>query len=83
MIAVSGFIVTWMVLAPGVSRMFTAFDEAVEDQGISSMSSHWNIIGGIAKMSFWVTAVIIVIGLILWLYMYASRVEYYTAGGIR
>jgi ABC-type spermidine/putrescine transport system permease subunit I len=83
LLSIFAFTLTFFALAPGVSNMFDAFDQTVEDQGLSSLSTHWNFIGTIMEYSFWTAAVIIIVALLIGLYMYASRVEYYTAGGYR
>lgn len=82
LVKVSTYIILFMALAPVFYTMMQSFDTIVTDQGLSDLTSFWNYASPVLKTGFWVVAALCVIGVIIWVYMYAQRREYVTAGGV-
>lgn len=82
MAGLSAIIIGYMVMAGPFYTIMTKFDDTVSDMGISNLSNFWGLASPILKGSFKICAVLSVIGIIIWLYMWAQRKEYYTAGEV-
>lgn len=57
-----------------------AFDTVVTDLDISNLTTNWGRLSSTIKLAFWVTAILSISGLILWIYMRAQQKEYVTEG---
>ena len=60
--------------------MMDSFDDSVTDINEANLTSNWTSISSILKLGYWVTAVLGVVAVIIWLYMKAQQREYVTAG---
>ena len=82
MMSLSVTIFTFMAMAEPVYSLMTSFDSVVAGLGIASLTTFWTPTTNIIKTSYWLTGVLIIIGQLVWLYLYAQKREYVTAGGV-
>ena len=60
--------------------MMDSFDTTVADISEANLTSNWASMSSTIKLGFWVTSVLGVLGVMIWLYLKAQQREYVTSG---
>lgn len=81
MFSITLIIVSFSLLAEGFYTLMDAFDEIVAEQDLSSLTSFWNTASNTMRAAYFLVAVMLVIGIMLYVYLNAQKREYVTAGG--
>ena len=82
LVGISMTVFTFMAMADPFYNLMLSIDSTVTSLGITNLTSYWTPVSNIIKTSYWLTGVLMILGQLAWLYLYAQKTEYVTAGGV-
>ena len=80
MVTASAIAISFFALAGPFYDIMTSFDTIVAGEGLPNLTTFWTSASAVLKTSWFLIAILAILGVLFWLYMYAQKREYVTGG---